>query len=131
MKACHEEPCGGNFANKRTAHKFLSNGYYWPTIFEDAKKFVKGCDSCQRMGQPLKSDEMSLQPQIVIEPFEKWALEFVGPINPSSQQKSYILVYTDYVTKWVEAKELTRATEQVVSDFLFEDIFVASGYRVR
>ena len=63
------------------------------------------------MGQPLKSDEMSLQPQIVIEPFEKWALDFVGPINSSSQQKSYILVCTDFVTKWVEAKALIRARE--------------------
>ena len=79
------------------------------------------------MGQPLKSDEMSLQPQIVIEPFQKWALDFVGSINHSSQQKSYILVCTDYVTKWVEAKALIRATEQVVSDFLFQDIFVHFG----
>ena len=110
MKACHEEPCGGNFADKRIGHKVLSTGYYWPTIFQDAKKFVKGCDACQRMGQPLKSDEMSLQPQIVIEPFEKWALEFLGPINPSSQKKSYILVCTDYVKKWVEENALTRAT---------------------
>jgi len=51
----------------------------------------------------------------------------VGPINPSFIQKYYILFYTDYVTKWVEAKALTRATEQVVSDFLFEDIFFRFG----
>ena len=70
---------------------------------------------------------MSLQPQIVLETFEKWALDFVGPINPSSRQKSYILIYTDYVTKWVEAKALTKATEQVVSEFLFEDIFIRFG----
>lgn len=69
------------------------------------------CDSCKRMGQPLQSDEMSLQPQIVLEPFEKWALDFVGPINPSSRQKSYILVFTDYVTKWVKVKALTKAME--------------------
>ena len=48
----------------------------------------------------------------------------MGPINPSSQQKSYIFVCTDYVTKWVEAKTLTRAIGQVVSNFLFQDIFV-------
>ena len=71
------------------------------------------------MGQPLKSSEMSLKPQIVIEPFEKWALEFVGPINPSSQQKSYILCH-----KMVKVKELTRAIEKLVSDFMFQVIFV-------
>ena len=63
------------------------------------------------MGQPLKLDEMSLKTQIVIEPFEKWALDFVGPINPSSQKKEYILVYTDYVSKWVKARALTREIE--------------------
>ena len=79
------------------------------------------------MGQPTHSDEMPLQAQLVIEPFEKCALDLVGPFNPPSQQKFYILVCTDYVTKWVEAKVLHRATEQVVVDFLFEEIFYYFG----
>jgi len=36
----------------------------------------------------------------------------------------YILVCIDYVTKWVEAKALPKATEQAVADLLFDDIFV-------
>jgi transposase InsO family protein len=63
----------------------------------------------------------------VIEPFEKWALDFVGPINPMSCRKKYILVFTDYVTKWVEAKALYSANEQSVVDFLFEEIFTHFG----
>jgi len=46
LKDYHEEPCGGDFEDKRTRSKVHSIGYYWPTIFQDAKKFVKGCDSC-------------------------------------------------------------------------------------
>jgi hypothetical protein len=30
----------------------------------------------------------------------------VGPIVPMSKKKRYILVCIDYVTKWVEAKDL-------------------------
>ena len=70
---------------------------------------------------------MPLQPQVLIEPFEKWELDFVGPINLESKKKRYILVCTDYVTKWVEAKAVPRATEQVVVDFLHEDIFTQFG----
>eukprot|EP00253_Pinus_taeda_P035345 PITA_35345 len=66
-------------------------------------------------------------PQVHLEPFEKWALDFIGPINPTSKGKKYILVCTDYVTKWVEAKALVRATEQTVVNFLFEEIFVSYG----
>ena len=82
MKAFHDEPCGGHFADKRTCHKVLRMGYYWPTIFRDANKYVQACDNCQRMGQPNILDEMPLQPQLVVEPFDRWALDFVGPINP-------------------------------------------------
>jgi hypothetical protein len=79
------------------------------------------------MGHPVAADEMPLQPQVLIEPFEKWALDFVGPINPTSKRKRYILVCIDYVTKWEEAKALPYATEQSVVDFLFEDVFVHFG----
>ena len=45
LKACHDEPCGGHFANNRIAYKTLHLGYYWPSIFRDAKEYVKRCDS--------------------------------------------------------------------------------------
>jgi len=83
LKACHDEPCGRHFTDRRTGHKVLQIGYYWPMIFKDAKKFVQACDSCQRAGCPKQSDEIPLNPQLVIEPFERWALDFVGLINPS------------------------------------------------
>jgi hypothetical protein len=127
LKACHDEPCGGHFADKRTTYKILSLGYYWPSIFKDAKEYVRRCDSCQRVGKPAPSNEMPLQTQVLIEPFEKWALDFIGPINPPSKQKKYILVCTDYVTKWVEAKALPFANEKSVVNFLFEDIFTRFG----
>eukprot|EP00253_Pinus_taeda_P005864 PITA_05864 len=127
LKACHHEPCGGHFVDKRTAYKILSLGYFWPSLFKDAKQYVKRCDSCKRVGKPTLSNEMPLQPQVLIEPFEKWALDFIGPINPPSKQKKYILIRTDYVTKWVEAKALVSAIENSVVNFLYEDIFTRFG----
>ena len=127
LKACHDEPCGGHFTNKRTPYKVLCLGYYWPTLFRDAKKYVRSCDNCQRMGNLVARDEMPLQPQVLIEPFEKWALDFVKPIDPPSQGKIYILVCTDYVTKWAKSKALARATKQTIVNFLFEDIFTRFG----
>jgi hypothetical protein len=79
------------------------------------------------VGQHNHRYENPLNPRIVLEPFERWALDFVGPINPPSNQKVYIVVCTDYMTKWVEAKALHRETEEAVIDFLFEDIFIRFG----
>jgi hypothetical protein len=92
----------------------LHSSYYWPSIFKDAAKYVRSCDSCQRIGRSTSIDGIPLRAQVMIEPFEKWALEFVGPISPMSRKKNYILVCTDYVTKWVEAKSLFTATKKSI-----------------
>jgi len=126
LKACHDGPCNGHFANCRTGHKVLYMCYYWPTIFKDTKKFVQACDSFQRIGRPGQFDEMPLHPQLVIEAFECWVLDFIGPINPSSNQKTYILVPIEYVTKWVEAEALPRVMEDSVIHFIFQ-IFMQYG----
>ena len=91
LHAFHDGPCGGHFSDKRTTYKVLHSGHYWSRIFKDAAKYVKGCDSFQIMGRPTSSDEMHLQPQVMIELFEKWALNFLEPISPMSYKNKYIL----------------------------------------
>jgi hypothetical protein len=120
LKSFHDGPCAGHFADKRTGNKVLHQGYYCPTIFKDFKEYVKMCDIFQCMERPVQSDNMPLQPQLVLEPFDKWALDFVGPINPLSHHNSYILVCMDYVTKWMEFKALPTTTEQAIVGFIHE-----------
>ena len=83
----HEEPYGGDFVNKRTRHKVLTMGYFWPNLFQDEKKYVQVYSRCQRMGHLNRLDEIPLQPQLVVEPFDRWALNFVGLINHPSKKK--------------------------------------------
>jgi len=64
---------------------------------------------------------------LVLELFDKWALDFVGPINPPSYHNSYILVCKYYLTKWMEAKALTVMTKQEVVGFIHEEIFTRFG----
>ncbi|XP_059073782.1 uncharacterized protein LOC131874421 [Cryptomeria japonica] len=127
LHACHIEPCRGHFATQPTTQNILTVGYYWPTIHKDCKRYVYHCDKCQRMGRLTCSDEMPLHPQLSIEAFEKWGLDFVGPINPPSRRKQYIVVCTYYVTKWVEVVTLKRARDTKVVDFLYSEIFTRFG----
>jgi hypothetical protein len=60
------------------------------------------------MGKPGQVDETPLKEQLFAKPFERWELEFVGPFNPKSNKKAYILVATDYMTKWVEVETLPK-----------------------
>ena len=108
---------GGHFGPQRTAAKVLEAGFYWPTIFQDARKFALTCDACQRSGNISKKDEM-LQARILeVEIFDVWGIDFMGPF-PNSDGNKYILVCVDYVSKWVEAQACAVNDAKVVCKFL-------------
>ena len=115
LHACHNEPCGWHFAAKGIALKILTIGYYWPTLQKDETNYTWKCDKCQRIGRPTKIDEMSLNPQMALTPFEKWGMEFIGQIYPPSNGKSYFLVCNDYLKKWVEVKAMKYARDKKVT----------------
>ena len=128
----HSSTCGGHNYQKNTTHKILKAGYYWPVLFADVCTSVRACDQCQRFigMQQLKS--LPLRPVIVNGPFQQWGLDFIGEINPSSIGKhKWILVATDYFTKWIEAIPTRNATHQFIMRFLYENIFSRFGCPVR
>ena len=66
---------------------------------------------------------------IPLAPFEKWGIDFVGPFNPASARKiNYIILATDYATKWVEARSTRRNDIFTAAAFLFEEIMMRFGY---
>ena len=62
---------------------------------------------------------MPLNLQMVLTQFEKWGMDFIGPIDPPSNGKSYNLVCTDYLTKLVEVKAMKHARDEKVAEFLY------------
>uniref|UniRef100_A0A2N9H3G7 Integrase catalytic domain-containing protein n=1 Tax=Fagus sylvatica TaxID=28930 RepID=A0A2N9H3G7_FAGSY len=54
-------------------------------------------------------------------------LHLIGPINPSSGGYIWILVATEYFSKWVEAIPLRKATGAAVANFIREHIITRFG----
>ena len=67
---------------------------------------------------------MPLVPLLALAPFEKWGLDFVGPIALPTRYgwKRYILVAMDYATKWTEAAAAKTNDAATVARFLYENI---------
>ena len=60
-----------------------------------------------------------LQPIMTLGPFEKWGLDFMGPLPRSHHHgKYYTLVATNYVTRCAEAKAVVRCDAKSVVNFL-------------
>ena len=51
----------------------------------------------------------------------------VGPINPPSRGYIWILVATEYFTKWAKTIPLCKATGGAVTNFIKENIIVRFG----
>ncbi|CAL9012077.1 unnamed protein product, partial [Prunus brigantina] len=81
--------------------KVLQSGFFWPTLFKDTFDFCSKCDRCQKMGNISRRNEMPLNNILVVELFDVWGIDFMGPF-PSSFGYIYILVAVDYVSKWLE-----------------------------
>ena len=65
---------------------------------------------------------MPLTPILIIENFDCWGINFIGPFPPSCGYL-YILLSVDYVSKWVEAIPTRTNDHKVVLKFIKDHIF--------
>ena len=126
MNECHASPYGGHFSGERTAHKILQSGFYWPIIFRDCAEWVKLCDRCQKIGNISSINEMPLRGTMVMQLFDVWGIDFMGPFPPSFGNL-YILLAVYYVSKWVEAVSCPRNDANSVMSFLQKNILSRFG----
>ncbi|CAM6094034.1 unnamed protein product [Calypogeia fissa] len=70
-----------------------------------------------------------LHPILSLAPFEKWGIDYIGPITPVTplRRNCYILLAMDYATKWVEARATRKDDALTTTRFLFEQIFTRFG----
>ena len=123
---CHNEACGGLFFSREIVAKILQCGFYWPNMFKDTHHFYKSCESCQNLGGITHRNMMPLNLILVVEIFDCWAIDFMGPFPPSFGYL-YILVAIDYVSKWVETIPCKKNDHQIVLKFLKENVLSRFG----
>ncbi|KAM1464688.1 hypothetical protein ACFX1R_045528 [Malus domestica] len=62
-------------------------------------------------------------------PFKEWAIDFIEQIYPaSSKGYTFILMATDYFTKWLEASTVKTITSAAVKKFI--ETKILHRYRV-
>jgi len=98
-------------------------------IHKDSKAFANECDACQRFGRPSRRDELPLHLVHTIQIFDKWAVDFIGPISPPARHSkaSYIITATEHLSRWAKPAPVKDCTTEIVACFIFENIISRFG----
>jgi hypothetical protein len=126
LPQCHDRTCGGHFVENTTARKILTAGYFWPSLFKDCNRYCRSCPACQAYAQ-RKFPHMELNPIFPTGAFEKWGVDFVGPLPRTQKKNEYLIVATDYLTMWAEASAVARADKVTTTDFIYNQIVCRYG----
>ena len=127
LREVHEGICGNHIGARALTEKVLRQGYYWPTILEDATDLVKKCKIFQ---EQAKISCLPSEPLTSITspwPFQQWGLDILGPLPLGKGQCKFIIVAVDYFTKWAEAEPLAIITKLKIRNFVWRAIICRFG----
>ncbi|XP_030969559.1 uncharacterized protein LOC115989821 [Quercus lobata] len=100
LEELHEGICGSHTRGRSLSHRVLTLGYWWPSMHKEALDYVKKCDQCQRFAPSIHQPGGELNPMSSPWPFAQWGLDILGPFPKATGNRKFLLVGTDYFTKW-------------------------------
>lgn len=127
LSASHDEPSSGHLGFTRTLARIRQH-YYWPKLTQDVKHYVKMCRECQRRKAPPQRPAGFLKPIVPpAQPFQQIGMDLLGPFPKSHDGNRWIVVATDYMTRYCEIKALPRGTASEIAHFFMKNIVLRHG----
>ena len=122
LEELHEGICRSHTGGRSLVHRAITQGYWWPNMQREAQEYVEKCDQCQRFAPNIHQPGGILNPLSSLWPFAQWGLDIVGPFPKAVGNKRYLLVGTDYFTKWVETEPLANIRDVDAKRFIWKNI---------
>jgi hypothetical protein len=124
IKKMHNGMGDGQFSIDITSQKILDAKYQWFTLHKNVQMYCQSCDAYEHTWNLSLASVAHLVTTLPTKPFMKLGIDFIGPIKLIGQttRDRFILMVTDYATKWVETKALRNNITMVTTKFLYENI---------
>ena len=117
---------GGHQGQDRTYHA-IKLKYYWPGMYKDVCNYVQGCEPCQYAKRYFGFHPAPLQSMPIVDRFDRWHIDFLGPLKESPEGLKYILLVADSFSRWSEAFPTKSQDAKTVADILYREIFSRYG----
>jgi hypothetical protein len=93
-------------------------------MIADCFRNYKGCEECQKHADVQLVPTVLMHPIIKPWPFRGWGLGFIGKIHTlSSKGHCFVIVATDYFTKWTEVIPLKSMTHKQGGNWVYYEAY--------
>ena len=121
----HDSFLGGHAALERTLFA-AKRKFFWRGMKQTIEKYISNCHLCKlHKGRPHPKPPLRKYP-LPEKPFDTISMDLIGPLKLTSQGNRYILVVTDFLTRYVSVKPLPDKTANAVAESLCQ-IFCEHG----
>jgi hypothetical protein len=117
---------GAHLSFNKTLSRAMST-FYWPNMAVDIKTYCEKCEQCAKRKAPTPRPKYPLQPITVGAPFERVGMDVVGPLPQTQLGNKWILVFTEYLTKWPEAVAIPNQEAATVASAFVSEIISRHG----
>ena len=123
----HNDPLSGGHLGVVKCYDRLRDRYWWEGMYTAVQRYCSACLTCgSGKGGVGRAPYTNIPlPQ---RPFQLVGVDFVGPLPETSAGHKYILVVTDYLTRWGEAFPTKDCTAATAARGLMEEIVARHGF---
>jgi len=126
LQSFHGDLGSGHFGINRT-YQTMKLKYFWKGMLAQTENWVKSCTRCEAKKSPPKSYRAELQPLPPAAVNERYGIDLVGPLPTSLKGNKYIVVFTEYCTRYAEAFALPDAKAHTIAKVFCDEICMRYG----
>ena len=122
----HDDLTGGHLGTFKTYEK-LRDRFYWRGMYKDVEHWVRSCVDCATRKRPRNNLRASLLPIPVDGAWDRVAVDCLGPLPVTWSGNRYIVVFTEYLTKWPEIFPVKNIDADTIAKLLVNEIISRHG----
>lgn len=122
----HDDLTGGHLGVFKTYEK-LRDRYYWKGMYKDVEHWVRSCQDCQTRKKPRNNHRAPLLPIPVSAPWERLAMDVLGPLPVTLNGARYIVVFVEFLTKWPEIFPVKNIDAVTIARLITDEIIPRHG----
>ncbi|GFW21302.1 transposon Tf2-9 polyprotein [Trichonephila clavipes] len=127
LRHFHDAPTAGHLGFAKTYDR-IRKRFYWPGMYRNVVRYVMHCRECQRRKSVPQRPPGRLVPiPPAIAPFHRIGIDLLGRFPKSAHGNKWIIVCSDYSTRYAITKALPTAEVDEIAKFLLEEIVLRHG----